>query len=262
MLCSICFSVLPVGNQLCSECGATIDRVERQVKATERVTEIRAGAALCAGVEGYIRLCEVLPLQEVGAIVNEYLERLLPQIQADGGQINWYNGEKIVAYFGLSDEVSSAEAPARAVQAALRLHETFAQFNEELLHSYARDLELELRVGVASGELLRGTLGDAAIERPAWSRRGNSTSSLERSQPRYRRVVIGDVMNLAVQLEYEARPGHILTDLATREAAPEFEFKPLGPFTVRRRAIPIEVFSVIGPCLSAELHEVFNLQLA
>lgn len=257
MLCSICSNEISIGNRLCPECGATLDRVERQVKAKERGTELWNGAALCAGVEGYIRLCEVLPLVEVGAIVNEYLERLLPQIQADGGEINWYNGDKIMAYFGLAEEVPPAEAAARAVQSALRLHETFAEFNAELFNSYARDVELELRVGIASGELLRDTLGDAALSRPAWSRRAAREPG--ESRPRFRRLVIGDALNLALQLEYEARPGHILTDRATMQAAPDFEFKPLGERIVRRRSLPLEVFSVIGPRIKTETPELVSV---
>jgi class 3 adenylate cyclase len=246
MLCPICSNQIAVGNRLCPECGATLDRVERQVRETENSAEVQTGAALCAGVEGYIRLCEVLPLLEVGAIVNEYLERLLSEVQAGGGQINWYNGDKIIAYFGFSESFSYAPAAAQAVQTALRLHETFAEFSAELFHSYASDLELELRVGIASGELLRSTLGDTALARPAWSSR-NTRPQPENSRHRYRRIVIGDAVNLAQQLEYEARPGHVMTDYATKVAAPEFEFKPVGMRIVRRRRAPVEVFSVIGP---------------
>lgn len=246
MICTICSSELPVGNLLCLECGTTIDRVAQQVKASEAAMEIQPGAALCASVEGYIRLCEALPLPEVGAIVNEYLDRMLPQVQADGGQINWYSGEKIVAYFGFNDTLTSFPPAVYAVQSALRLHHTFAEFCGELLHGYARDLELDLRIGIASGELLRGSLGDAALQRPAWSRRA-SVEALP-NRPRYRRIVIGDMMNLAMQLEYEARPGHIVTDAATYEATAEhFDFVSLGISNMRRRAGSVGVYSVIGP---------------
>ena len=259
MLCPICSNQIAVGYQLCPECGATLDRVERQVKANENQAEIQNGAALCAGVEGYIRLCEVLPLLEVGAIISEYLERLLPEVQAGGGQINWYNGDKILAYFGFGGALSPAEAATQAVQTALRMHETFAEFSAELFHSYASDLELELRVGIASGELLRGALGDAALARPAWAN-PNHRPHPENTRPRYRRIVIGDAVNLAQQLEYEARPGHVLTDYATKVAAPGFEFKPAGMRIVRRRSKPVEVFSVIGPHMSFEEKEAFLSQ--
>lgn len=261
MLCPICSNQIAVGYQLCPECGATLDRVERQVKANESEAEVQHGAALCAGVEGYIRLCEVLPLLEVGAIISEYLERLLPEVQAGGGQINWYNGDKIMAYFGFGGMSSPAGAAAQAVQTALRMHETFAEFSAELFHSYASDLELELRVGIASGELLRSTLGDAALARPAWAHQSHRPQP-ENARLRYRRIVVGDAINLAQQLEYEARPGHILTDYATKVAAPEFEFKPAGMRIVRRRSKPVEVFSVIGPHMSFEEKEALLSQWA
>ena len=245
MLCAICSTELPVGTQLCSECGATIERVEQQVKAQqESEPEIRPGTALCASIEGYIRLCEILPLTEAGAIVGEYLHRLLPPIQADGGQINWYNGEKIVAYFGFSQLTDYYTPAARAVHAGLELHKIFAEFGLELIHSYAADLELELRIGLATGEMLRGSMGDASLQRPAWSRQ-NSIS--EPPRERHRRMVIGDVVNLATQLEYEARPGHIVADGATVAGAQQqFEFTSLGMHSLRRRTAPVEIFSVVG----------------
>ncbi len=250
MLCPICSTEIPAGNRMCNECGATLDRAEQQVKAQEASLEIRPGTALCASIEGYIRLCEILPLAEVGAIVNEYLERMLPQIQIDGGQINWYSGEKIVAYFGLSDMTDFYSPAARAVHAALRLHEIFAEFSLELLNSYASELELELRVGIASGELLRGSLGDATLQRPPWSRQ---TAETLHPRQRQRRIVIGDVVNLAAQLEYEARPGHVLVDQMTAQAAHDhFKFTSLGNRSLRRRTEPLEVLSVIGPLPSPE----------
>ena len=245
MLCPICSTELELGNRLCNECGTTIDRVEQQVKAQEPAMEVRDGSALCASIEGYIRLCEILPLSEVGAIVNEYLSRLLPQIQADGGQINWYAADKITAYFGFSEATDYYTPAARAIHAALKMHQTFAEFGLELLNSYAADIELEFRVGIASGEMLRGSLGDATLQKPPWSRRESHADSLRLRQ---RRIVVGDVVNLAVQLEYEARPGHVLVDAPTAQAAADqFEFNSLGRHSLRRRGGPVELFSVVGP---------------
>ncbi len=261
MLCPICSTVLNPGTQMCGECGTTIDRMERQVQTSHFGTEIGYGAALCAGIEGYIRMCEVLPLLEIGAVVNEYMERLLPQIQADGGQINWYNGEKIVAFFGLSDTLTPNEAPSWAVRAALHLHETFAEFSAELFHSYASDIELELRVGVATGELLRGALGDAALARPAWSKR-SPTQLAEGGRPHYRRIVIGDTVNRAVQLEYEANPGHIVTDRATALIAKDFECSSMGMHQMRRRGTSVELFNVLGPRFAMPVPKVFQTQSA
>jgi class 3 adenylate cyclase len=249
MLCPICSKPIPTGATLCQDCGATLNRVEQKVreKENENKMEMASGSALCASIEGYIRLCELLPLPEVGAIVGEYLERLLPKIQAGGGQVNWHSGDKVVAYFGfytLPDHYSPAE---RAVMTALSMHQAFAEFTAELLDSYARDVELELRIGIATGELLRGSLGDPALARPNVLQASNGKVEVQKRQ-RYRRIVIGDAVNLAMQLEYEARPGHILTDKPTQQLAQNlFEFTALGPRVLRRRARPVDVFSIAGP---------------
>lgn len=247
MLCPICSKEVTAGTTLCVDCGATINRVKQQVKENETTMELTIGAALCASIEGYIGLCERLPLPEVGAIVGEYLERLLPKLQAAGGQINWHSGDKIIAYFGfytLPDHYAAAE---RAVFAALSMHQAFAEFSAELLDSYARNVELELRIGIASGEMLRGSLGDPALARPNLFKLKNGQLDVENRQ-RYRRIVIGDTVNLAAQLEYEAKPGHILTDKTTQQLAQNlFDFTSLGTRSLRRRTRPIEVFNVMGP---------------
>lgn len=228
MRCPICLSKIQPGAKLCAECGATINRVTRRIEAGNQQGQLIEASVLCAGVEGYIRLCEKLPLLEVSAIVNEYLERLLPTIERFGGKLDSFNGEKILAVFSHPDKTQAAK---NSLHCAFKLHQVFVMFWQELLESYARDLELELRVGIASGEILVSTLGVSG-----------------QAGYFYHPATIGDAVNYAFQLEYEARPGHIITDQATFEqAADTFDFAPVGKRTLRRRSTPIALFDVIGP---------------
>lgn len=225
MRCPICWSEIRLGDKFCTECGATLNRVTHQIEKGKQQGQPIQASIMCVGVEGYIRLCEKLPLLEVNAVVNEYLERLLPAVERFGGKLDSFYGEKILAIFA---QVDTDQAAKNVLQCAFKLHQIFAIFCEELMESYARDVELELRIGIASGEVLVA---------PA-----KKTSDI------FHPAALGDAVNYAYQLEYESRAGHIITDETTANRATEaFNFVKVDERLLRRRSKPVTLFDVIGP---------------
>src|SRR5690606_16748405 len=88
--------------------------------------------------------------------------------------------------------------------------------------AYAFDVELG--IGVSTGEVLLGNLG---------------------SSTRMEYTVIGDAVNVAARLEMLARPRQTLATREIVDACPEVAFASLGSHALRGKTRPVEVFEVV-----------------
>jgi adenylate cyclase len=184
--------------------------------------EVVECTVLFVDIRRFTSLAEVLPPKRLIGILNRYFERMLPVVEAEGGIVNKFGGDSLLAIFGspLNPTVDHAE---RAVRAALRMRVALAEFNHEQV---AEEMpELRVGFGLATGELVAGNIG--------------SSRKLEYT-------VIGDPVNLAARLQ-ELTPelgADVLMNSATAEAAAAVaHFRSLGMVEIRGRAEAVEVFS-------------------
>lgn len=85
--------------------------------------------------------------------MNQYIRLMEPPIRENGGFINKFIGDSVMALFpGRPDD---------AVQAALSMHEAITQYNVQLV-SEGKD-PLRIGIGINSGGLMLGTLGGQHI---------------------------------------------------------------------------------------------------
>ena len=133
-------------------------------------------------------------------MLNAYFGRLVPLMEATGGEVHQIVGDELMVIFNKEGE--TPDHPARAARAALLLQRAAARVS--------RDHEdwPRFRVGVNSGEVLAGVVGGASGHR--------------------KHGVVGDVVNVAARLEAEAPVGSILIGEAT--------FRRLGGGAVVERA--------------------------
>ena len=184
--------------------------------------EVVECTVLFVDIRRFTSLAEVLPPKRLIGILNRYFERMLPVVEAEGGIVNKFGGDSLLAIFG-SPLNPTVDHAARAVRAALRMRVALADFNREQV---AEEMpELRVGFGLATGELVAGNIG--------------SSRKLEYT-------VIGDPVNLAARLQ-ELTPelgADVLMNAATAGAASaEARFRSLGTVEIRGRAEPVEVFS-------------------
>jgi adenylate cyclase len=113
--------------------------------------------------------------------LNVYMEAMSALIIAEGGMINKYIGDAIMAVFGVpiaKDESGNADDAACAVKSALKMRERLVALNREWLEQGLPIIGM--RVGIHTGPLVAGTLG---------------------GQQRTEYTVIGDTVNTAARLE-------------------------------------------------------------
>jgi class 3 adenylate cyclase len=155
--------------------------------------ETREVTALFADVRGFTSLSEGLGSQQVITLLNEWFDRAAGVVEAEGGVVDKFLGDGVMAIFGAP--MSQDDHPVRAVRAALGMRERVEVLNRER-EARSRPPVL-VGIGVASGPVVAGNMG---------------------SQNRLNYTVLGEAVNLAARLCGEAGPGEILVSPATREA--------------------------------------------
>ena len=149
-------------------------------------------------VRGFTSYTERRPPERVVDVLNRLLEKQSAIIQDNGGDIDKFVGDAVVAVF------SGNDAPRRACSAALQIVRFCGEGSEELDG-------LAVGVGIATGSVIHGMIGSV--------RRADFT-------------VIGDSVNVASRLCGIAKGCQIIVTDATREeTSAVFRFK--GPFAVK-----------------------------
>ena len=115
------------------------------------------------------------------SLVDRALRRLGDEIERYGGTIDKYIGDNVMGVFGAP--IAHEDDPERAVRAGLAMQAAMAEINEQIAADIGADFEL--RVGINSGEVLAGRVGDGY-------------------------TVIGDPVNVAARLQGAAEPGTVI----------------------------------------------------
>jgi len=182
--------------------------------------ESRLVTVLFADIRGFTPLTEGMEPQEVISLLNECMEHLSEAIDAEGGVVDKFIGDEVMAVFGAP--VTQDDHARRAVTAAMRMRVGMATFNA--VRSARGDPPLAIGVGINSGVAVAGNMG---------------------STNRMNYTVVGDVVNLASRLAGQARPGEILISGATlRLVGSEVTAPPLGGRALKGFTSEVEVYAV------------------
>jgi class 3 adenylate cyclase len=167
---------------------------------------------LFADVAGSTELGERLDAERLQEVLGTYFAAMREEIEAEGGTVEKFIGDAIMAAFGVP--VAHEDDPARALRAALRMRRRLPEVNEELSSRFG--VSLEIRIGLNTGEVLAAT-----DPRPG--------------DP----MVTGDAVNVAARLEQTAEPGEVVVAERTARAARTFRFRELGERDLRGKQHPV-----------------------
>src|SRR6266545_8341029 len=177
---------------------------------------------LFADMAGFTATAETMDPEDVRDIIQAYFGRVSAAITGQGGWIEKFIGDAVMAIFGIP--AAQESDPENAVRAALDMQAALAELNEQLQRE--RGIRLSMRVGVNTGVVVVSHLG---------GRQGEDFA------------VVGDTVNLASRLEHAAPVGGILISHATyRHVRSVFDVQPLPPLDVKGKSEPIQVYLVRG----------------
>ena len=162
--CPSCGAARGADAKFCSECGASLvpegtATAAPPVASNEPAEERRRATVLFADLSGYTAVAERLDPEDTKALVDAALGRLSREVTERGGHIDKYIGDNVMAVFGAP--VAHEDDPERAVLAGLAMQEAMTEINTEIAgRAASHDVELALRVGINTGEVLAGRVGD------------------------------------------------------------------------------------------------------
>ncbi len=250
--CPKCNSSNPPGFKFCGECGYNltipseptpkdlsfdekIDKLQRYLPKglTEKILgqrdkiegEHKQVTVMFCDMEGFTPLVEGLGPEEAYSIMDQVYEILIHKVHDYEGTVNEMTGDGIMALFGAP--IALEDAPQRAIRSALAVHREMARFNDKLKQERKSFPLLKMRIGIHSGPVVVGTLGnDLRVEFKA----------------------VGDTVNLASRVEGLAQPGtSYVTEETFKLTEGFFRFEALGEREVKGKEEPVNVYRVIAP---------------
>ncbi|MGI9491862.1 MAG: adenylate/guanylate cyclase domain-containing protein, partial [Geminicoccaceae bacterium] len=198
----------------------------RRLIARGDINELRSEArtitVLMTDIVGFSGRAERLSVVETAGFLNRHLCLVTSAIEAEGGIVDKFIGDAVMAFWGaIEDEPDHAS---RAVAAANRIRQAVREDNA------MRDDPVRLRIGIHSGPVVAGNIGTAT---------------------RMNYTVIGDTVNIAQRLEALGKsllPDHETAILLSAETAsavrPPDQLISLGRHILRGRTGQAEIFTL------------------
>jgi adenylate cyclase len=183
--------------------------------------EERQVTVLFSDIRNFTTLCEQLPATQIVGLLNRYLSRMSEVIESQGGVVDKYIGDAVMALFGAP--VARADAATAAVRAAIAMQEALRELHA--LHDAEGLPRLATGIGIHTGPVVAGNLG---------------------STHRMNYTVIGDAVNLASRLQGLTREydSAIIVSAATAAVAPGFAYRPLGEVRVKGKSELILIYGL------------------
>jgi len=189
---------------------------------SELAGERKQVTVLFADVQGSMDLAGALDPEEWRAVMDRFLKILSAGVTRFEGAVARFTGDGIMAVFGAP--IAHEDHAARACYAVLHLRDGLDRYAAELRK--ARGLSFSVRMGMNSGEVVVGALGD-----------GGSISY----------TAVGHTVGLAKRMEALAEPGSTFLTSATASLVEGyFDLADLGEFNVKGVAAPLKVYSLRG----------------
>ena len=179
--CSACATELRSDAKFCDECGAPVS----QAKAAE----YKQVTVLFADVVHSMDIAAAVGPERLRELMSEVLDRSSAVVERYGGTVNQFTGDGIMAIFGAP--ISLEDHAIRSCLAALDIQR---QASDLAASVRERDgIDLQLRVGLNSGEVIAGEVGS----------RANSYTT------------IGDQVGMAQRMESAAPTGGVMLSEST-----------------------------------------------
>ena len=192
--------------------------------------ERRTMTAFFCDMKGFSALGEQLTPKNLVALTNRYLTVMSEPVRAQGGILDKYIGDAIMAYWGPPFTEGEAQAE-RACLAALEMVDRLPTLLAELpeLTGLRRGLpDLGLRIGIATGPVLVGNIGSEVMK--SYTVLGGSVNlaaRLERANKHYgTAILVAEDTAMMVRKVVELREIDILIAVGMQE--PERVFEVVG----------------------------------
>jgi len=172
----------------------------------------------------FIDICSFTAISEkeppdlVVSLVNNYFDVMVKEIIAQGGYVDKFIGDAIMAVFRGDYHLD------RAIDACLAVKKQIGQMPAvSLTNQYSP----RVAIGINSGEMISGNIGSASLKRLDYT-------------------VLGDTVNVAQRLQKAAAESQILiNEDAYKKVKQSFNCRHVGEVSLKNKANPMNVYEVM-----------------
>jgi class 3 adenylate cyclase/tetratricopeptide (TPR) repeat protein len=252
LTCPHCGNMLSPESKFCDECGSQLipssKATPKELSFDEKLTKIqkylpkgltekilsqkdriegerKPVTVMFCDMEGFTPLSEQLGPEEAYSIMDRVYEILIHKVHDYGGTVNEMTGDGIMALFGAP--IALEDAPQLAIRSSLAIHREMLKFSNKLLQERKDFPSLKMRIGLHTGPVVVGTLGnDLRVEFKA----------------------VGDTVNLASRIEGLAKAGTTWVSEETFKLTEGFfGFEALGKRKIKGKQESVNVYQIIAP---------------
>jgi class 3 adenylate cyclase/tetratricopeptide (TPR) repeat protein len=249
---SKCSHLNPPASKLCEACGSKLnlhsEQAPKELSFDEKIAKIqkylpkgvtekilaqkdriegerKQVTVMFCDLEGFTQFTEKLGPEDAYAIMDQVYEILIHKVHDYEGTVNEMTGDGVMALFGAP--IALEDAPQRAIRSAYAIHREMTRLSEKLKEEKGGMPPLKMRIGIHTGPVVVGTLGnDLRVEFKA----------------------VGDTVNLASRIENIAEPGATyVTDETFKLTEGFFRFEALGKKEIKGREGLVDTYRVIAP---------------
>lgn len=201
-----------------------IEQIMRDPDSLKLGGERRELTIFFSDLQGFSTISERLGPEDLTKLLNDYLSDMTDIILEEGGTLDKYEGDAIIAFWNAP--LHQPDHAVRAVRASVRCQRKLAERRAEF--EERTGAVLKMRIGLNTGAVVVGNMGSSA---------------------RFDYTVLGDAANLASRLEgaNKALGTYMMVAESTwTQTAGAFPGRELGQLRVVGRKTPVRVFEATG----------------
>jgi adenylate cyclase len=178
---------------------------------------------LFSDIRSFTTLTESLGAQGTVSFLNDYFTLMVDCLQAEGGMLDKFIGDAIMAVFGIP--LAHEDDEDRALRCAIAMIQSLAVFNAQ--RASVGQKPIDIGIGMNTAQVVSGNIG---------------------SPKRMDYTIIGDGVNLAARLESACKQysAHILISEFTRARLKgTYRMRDVDDVVVKGKTEPVRIFEVL-----------------
>lgn len=190
----------------------------KEYESSLLANELVEASIVFVDICGFTTISEQQPPDVVVHLLNKYFDVIVEVIIAEGGYVDKFMGDAVLAVFRDDKHLE------RALRAALAVHARIESIGDSGVPGFLP----KVSIGVNTGDVISGNVGSAKLRR-------------------FDFTVIGDVVNVAQRLQSTAKGGQVLvTENTFEKARALFTGRKIGEFVLKNKAKPVTLYDVVG----------------
>jgi len=189
----------------------------REYESTIMDNETIEGTVMFIDICGFTAISENTAADTVVTMINSYFDVMVKEIVANGGHIDKFIGDAIMAVFKGDYHLD------RAIDTALAVRNKINNLSTD----DDSDFKPKVSIGIKSGDMISGNIGSVSLKRLDYT-------------------VIGDTVNTAARLQDAAKQNQIIiSEECYQHVKESFQCKKLESIHLKNKAEPVIVYEVL-----------------